>query len=92
MRGKNQISKLLEKFKALKKENVTLKKERKAWIKEKAKFLILVEKLEKKAIPKTSANSSKAPSTDISAPKKNQSLRVSSGKKQGGQKATKDII
>lgn len=36
-------------------------------------------------IKKTSSNSSKPPSTDIFKGKKNQSLRVKSGRKKGGQ-------
>jgi len=45
----------------------------------------LEEELRKARTRKNSSNSSLAPSTDISNPKRNQSLRESSGKKSGGQ-------
>ena len=50
-----------------------------------ARISALEELLRKSTISKNSSNSSKPPSTDISHPKRNQSLREPSGKPTGGQ-------
>lgn len=50
-----------------------------------ARIAFLEEQLRQSKIYKNSGNSSKPPSTDISAPKRTQSLRESTGKKSGGQ-------
>ncbi len=51
---------------------------------------ILRERLAKYENPKNSRNSSIPPSQDRNRPKKNQSLRKSSGKKPGGQKGREE--
>lgn len=66
----------------LKTENTILRKENKALRKENKQLKEKVQKLEHKA---SSVNSSMPPSSDISKPKRTQSLRKSSGKKLGGQ-------
>ena len=73
------IEALLIRFEAFEKEVKTLKKE----------VAFLRERLAKYENPKNSRNSSIPPSKDENRPKKNQSLRLPSGKKPGGQKGRK---
>jgi transposase len=73
------IEVLIRRLEALEKKVETLEKEN----------ALLKERLAKYENPKNSRNSSVPPSKDENRPKKNQSLRTSSGKKPGGQKGRK---
>lgn len=73
------IEALIRRLEALEKKVETLEKEN----------AFLKERLAKYENPKNSRNSSIPPSKDENRPKKNQSLRLPSGKKPGGQKGRK---
>ncbi|MDQ1265966.1 MAG: transposase [Bacteroidota bacterium] len=77
-----QVKVLLEEIRRLKEINKKLEERTK---KQDIRIAYLEEELRKKQINRNSSNSSKPPSTDMYNQKRNQSLRVRTGKKSGGQ-------